>query len=408
MTYYEIKNIFSKKGNRLALVFLLAVVVVILYFIMGENGYVNENGDEITGFRAIAKKREVQKEWAGELTEEKIRKVIEENVRISQTPEALSRDYRQNDIAYSQKQGFMDIRTLLNCSYGGFNEYDYYLTDSLPPEAASDFYSNRIKNLEEWLNTDGKDQFSKKEKEYLLENYKDLKTPFYYDYQAGWKFLFQYAPTVVMIVTLILSFFCAGIFSGEFQQKSNAVFYASFYGRNRAVTAKIKAGLITITGIYWSTVLLYTGLVLGLLGADGAGCPIQSSMAGWKSIYHITNLQEYLLIVIGGYLGCLFMLALTMLVSAMTNSAFVAVAIPFILIFLPSFLSGINSNILSKILGLFPDQLLQMSQAVKFFNLYQIGGCVFLPVPILLAGYLILTVVILPVIYVIYRKKQAY
>lgn len=56
MTYYEIKNIFSKKGNRLALVFLLAVVVVILYFIMGENGYVNENGDEITGFRAIAKK----------------------------------------------------------------------------------------------------------------------------------------------------------------------------------------------------------------------------------------------------------------------------------------------------------------------------------------------------------------
>ena len=43
------------------------------------------------------------------------RKIIEENVRISQTPEAKSNDFRQNDIAYSQRQGFMDIRDLLNC-----------------------------------------------------------------------------------------------------------------------------------------------------------------------------------------------------------------------------------------------------------------------------------------------------
>ena len=28
---------------------------------------------------------------------------------------------------------------------------------------------------------------------------------------------------------------CAGIFSGEFQLKANAVFYSSYYGRNKAV-----------------------------------------------------------------------------------------------------------------------------------------------------------------------------
>ena len=139
----------------------------------------------------------------------------------------------------------------------------------------------------------------------------------------------------------------------------------------------MKAGAIIITAIYWAVMLLYTMLVLGILGVDGANCPIQSSMSGWKSIYNITNAQEYILIVLGGYLGCLFMQSLTMLVSAKTNSSVIAVIVPFILIFLPSFLSGTSLPLLNKILGLLPDQMLQMNQVVKFFNLYEIGGKVF-------------------------------
>lgn len=280
MTYYEIKKIWLRKGSRIALGLMLAVLVLILYFIIGENGYVNEKGDEEIGFSAIAKVRALKKEWAGELTEAKIREVLEENVRISNTPEARSKDFQQNDMAYSQKQGFLDIRDLCVYAYGGFNNYDYYLPDSLSPDVAVDFYPNRIKNLKEWLNTEGKDQFSEKEKEYLISQYETLKTPLYYDYQAGWKSLFQYAPAVISIATLILSFLCAGIFSGEFQQKSSAVLYSSLYGRDKAVAAKIKAGIMVVTIFYWGVVLLYTGLVLGILGADGASCQIQASSEG--------------------------------------------------------------------------------------------------------------------------------
>lgn len=293
-------------------------------------------------------------------------------------------------------------------AYGGFNDYDYYLPDSLSPDVAVDFYPNRIKNLKEWLNTEGKDQFSEKEKEYLISQYETLKTPLYYDYQAGWKSLFQYAPAVIAIATLILSFLCAGIFSGEFQQKSSAVFYSSLYGRDQAVAAKIKAGIIVVTGFYWGVVLLYTGLVLGILGADGASCQIQASSAGWKSIYQITNWQEYLLIVLGGYLGCIFLLLLTMWVSAKTDSAVAAVMVPFVLLFLPSFLSGSSIALLNKILGILPDQLLSMGQVVEYFNLYEIGGKVVNAAAILLAVYPVLTCLLIPVLYRTYRKKQVY
>lgn len=133
-----------------------------------------------------------------------------------------------------------------------------------------------------------------------------------------------------------------------------------------------------------------------------------ASMSGWKSIYNITNAQEYILIVLGGYLGCLFMQSLTMLVSAKTNSSVIAVIVPFILIFLPSFLSGTSLPLLNKILGLLPDQMLQMNQVVKFFNLYEIGGKVFCAVPILIISYSILLLLIVPVIYFIYRRKEVY
>lgn len=228
-----------------------------------------------------------------------------------------------------------------------------------------------------------------------------MKTPLYYDYQAGWKNLFQYSPSIIMILTLVLGFLCAGIFSGEFQLKANAVFYSSYYGRNKAVWAKVKAGAIIITAIYWAVMLLYTMLVLGIV-------PYSLVWVGGRVFIISRMLREYILIVLGGYLGCLFMQSLTMLVSAKTNSSVIAVIVPFILIFLPSFLSGTSLPLLNKILGLLPDQMLQMNQVVKFFNLYEIGGKVFCAVPILIISYSILLLLIVPVIYFIYRRKEVY
>lgn len=408
MTYYEIKKVFSKRSSKISLVIMLAVVVFMLYTIVSDTTYVNENGYEERGLGAVAKVRELKKTWEGDLTEDKIRNVIEENIRISRSPEALSGDVQQLKKADSQKQGFYDLLALMIYDYGGFNFYDYNVTDSLTPDMAADFYPNRVKTLKDWLDSDAKDQFSVKEKKYLITQYEALDTPLYYDYQEGWKNLLQYAPSINMIVTLVLSFLCAGIFSKEFQQKSSAILYSSYHGRNRAILAKVKAGLIIITVIYWVFMLLYTGLVLGIIGADGANCPIQSHRIGWKSIYNITNWQEYLLVVLGGYLGCLFMLLLTMLVSAGTNSTVIAVVVPFVLIFLPLFLSGTSIPMLNKILGILPDQLLQMNIVVKSFNLYEIGGRIFCAAPLLVIAYLVAVLLIIPVIYVTYRKKQVY
>lgn len=404
MVKFEIKKVFLRRGNQIA-VALLAVLLCVVCFFAGNISYVNESGETETGFQAVKKLREEQKKWSGPLDEAKIRKVIEENNKISQTPEAKSEDFQENDKAFHKKQGFQEIRNLLNYAYAeGFRDYNYFRADSLKPEDASKFYENRIVLLKDWLSGEGKGLFSETEKEYLIKKYESLQTPFFYDYVEGWKQIFLYFPTILMILMLVLGYLISGIFAREFQWKADSILFSSMYGKDKAVSAKVKACFYIVTGIYWCTVLLYTGAVLLYLGADGAFCPVQANSSGWKSFYEMTNMEKYILCAVGGYLGCLFISFLTMLVSGKTKSSVAAVVLPFVLLFLPSFLSNINHPAAAGILGLLPDRLLQLAQGTANFTLYEIGGKVLDGIFLLFPVYSVFCALLLPVLKRMYRK----
>lgn len=408
MIRYEMKKVFAKKGNRIALVLLFGAMLLMLYFLIGDTYWVNEKGELEYGFGSIAMAREAKREWAGWLTEKQLARMIEENSRIKASPEWQSEDVREQDIAYSRMQGFNDVRYLIASSFGGFQDWDYTLMDRLTPEDAAQFYPNRIRNLQEWLADEqgGANGFTDREKQFLLNQYENLDTPFYYGYHDGWDNLFQWAPGMAMLTAIALGFLCAGIFADEFRLKAGAVFFSSCHGRKKAIAAKTAAGFLTATIVYWTSMLSYTALVLVIFGAEGGNCLIQSDMGGWKSFYNITFAQEYLLFLLCGWLGCLFMSALVMLASAAARSSLLAVTIPLALIFLPTFLGGLDTPLLRRILGLLPDQLLQISNIIHYFNLYELGGRVLGEIPMLMILYLPLTLLLIPVIYRSYKRHQ--
>ncbi len=82
--------------------------------------------------------------------------------------------------------------------------------------------------------------------------------------------------------------------------------------------------------------------------------------------------------------------------------------LPFVLIFLPSFLENITSSpVLNKILSLLPDRLLGVARAMKYFDLFTIGGKVTGAIPVLFALYGVLAALLPPVIFREYRRRQA-
>ena len=75
---------------------------------------------------------------------------------------------------------------MINRSFCDFQEYDYYRVDTVTPTELGNFYSNRIDNLKKWLSSDSvKDNYTKQEKEYLVEKYEEMQIPFYYEYAGA-------------------------------------------------------------------------------------------------------------------------------------------------------------------------------------------------------------------------------
>ncbi|MFT3984927.1 MAG: ABC transporter permease [Lachnospiraceae bacterium] len=404
MIIFEIKKIFCGFAGKITLAILICILTVVSWLAVSSVEYVDADGQSHSGVWAARQLRDRKNEWAKEVNTDLLQQVLSENARVNQTQEYLSEDYEENNKAYAMKQGFSDIREMINCAFSPFREYNYFRADFVSAAEVGKFYENRISNLKTWLDGEAKDMYSEEEKRFLVSQYEILKTPFYYEYKEGWDKATEYAPTMIMLILLSLSFLVAGIFSNEFTLKSDAIFFSSKLGRSKAVLSKLAAGLQLITVVYWCLMLLYSGIVLGILGTDGANCMIQTSPGGWKSFYNLTYAELYGLTLVGGYLGNMVILAAAMLMSAKTHSTVVSVTIPFIIIFLDSFLGGIHA--LSEILGLMPNQLLQMNMAVKYFNVYYIGNKIMGAVPILLCMYSVIFALVCPFIIRVYKKTQ--
>ena len=401
MLHFEIKKVFSKSKNRMAVMLLLIILVITSILTINRVEYVDESGNHSVGISAAKNLRDAKNEWAGYLTEEVFQKVLEENKAINQSPEATSSDIQEQDKAYAKKQGISGIIDVINNSFSEYRDYDYSAADNVSGEEVKNIYEKRISTLKEWLDS-GEETFTEKQKDFLLQQYKNLKTPFYYEYVDGWAALLQNISTFILILALMIGFFVSGIFSDEFGTKANSIFFSTKLGRSKGVLSKIGAGLLITTVFYTIFVLLYTFIVLFVLGADGAGCPVQLDL--WRSVYNITFLQAYLLIVAGGYIGTLFSSTLAMLVSALTRSTPTAIIVPFIVLCAFPFLSRIIP--LPWVCSLFPDQLLEIYIDIKESGLIELGGKVMTTASVIIPVYASACLVLQPILYKVYKKVE--
>lgn len=401
MLLFEIRKIFSRFKNRFAALLLLIVLGITSILAVNKVEYVDENGNSTTGITAAANLRAVREPWSGYLTEEVLKKAVEENNAVNASTEANSTDIQEQNKAFAKKQGFEEIRNVINEAFSGWRDYDYYAVDSVSPDEAGTVYERRISQLNGFLDS-GEEYFSEAEKEYLISHFEDLETPFYYESVTGWDVLLQDISTFILILALFIGFFISGIFSDEFQTKADAIFFSAKFGRSRAAGAKIGAGFLITTVFYVVFIFLYTMIVLGVTGFQGAGCPIQLTL--WRSVYNITYFQAYLLIVGAGYVGTLFAGALAMLCSAVTRSTAAAVVVPFIILCAFPFLSRIIT--LPQICSFFPDQLMEVYLHIKDFDLVEIGGKVMSVATLIIPVYAAVSLLLQPVVYLVYRKSE--
>ncbi len=409
MVHYEIKKIFGAWGSKMAMVILAAAVILNCWTATNAYGtsWINENGDEETGPAAAAKLREAKTAWAGPLDTEKLTAALQENQRINATPEARSSNVALNDIAFGWKQGISDIREIINGFLAAdFSSYSYWHVDGIRESALPGMYENRVKLLKDFLYDDNSAAYtySETEKQWLIGQYAALESPMYYTYFEGWKQVCENSIMITMMCSMVLGYLVAGIFANEFKWKSDSIYFSSVLGRTRNTWAKIQAGFLLVTLVYWVCMIVYSLYTLIYLGFEGWNCPVQVDR--WKCFYNITFLEKYLLLVLGGYLGNLFSAFLAMWISAKTRTAILAVTIPFLSIFIPNFLQNYENSWVGKILGLLPNRLLEINYAMNYFDVYSVGNFVIGAIPVLFVLYLIVTTVLVPIMYRAFSRAE--
>jgi len=93
-----------------------------------------------------------------------------------------------------------------------------------------------------------------------------------------------------------------------------------------------------------------------------------------------------------------------MFISVKSRSTVISITIPFILSCAPMFLGRVPA--FTRIMTLFPDQLLRINKGLGEFKLYEIGGKVFGYITIIIPLYLMLFLVLIPVLYIVYKRAE--
>lgn len=389
MLKWELKRIFSKKINVLVIGVALLLAVIFSGFAVTSNRYVDENGKVSTGIMATRKLAENKKPWKGTLTEEELTEAVAQNKRAM----AQSAEEDINSNYGTTLQPIDDIRYFMISVLTPDSSYDESVLNQLTEENVSNFYHIYQDNIEKMAQEYGK---TEKQKEYLQKKYSEIKLPLEYEAYGAWDTMIMYAETYSIILAIAVGFLCAGIFADDFLTKADAVFFATKYGRTKAVKTKILAGFVTTTAIYWSGILLLSVICFGIMGISGRNTPYQISQA--YSIYIMTYGQYYLLTIVCGFIASLLAASLCMLVAAKMHTISVAVCIPFFLYCLLPFIGRALSGY-TTIFNLIPTVLTNVEASARVPLVYQLGNHVFRQIPLVMVIYMVAAVILLPLIY---------
>ena len=162
---------------------LLVILIATSILTINRVEYVDENGNQSTGISAAKNLRQAKNEWSGYLTEDVFQNVLKENRSINN--EASSDSIEEENKRFAKKQGISTIRDVINYAFSEYRDYNDFAIDNISDDEASTVYERRISTLKKYLDS-GEETFTEKEKSFLIQQYENLDTPFYYEYMDCW------------------------------------------------------------------------------------------------------------------------------------------------------------------------------------------------------------------------------
>lgn len=352
LLYYEWKKILGRKTNQVAILLgLLLVVICNVAQIQGET--LTANGKEWKGIEAILKQQEIENALADQLDEEFLTDFLREYQRqIAGNPSGYD---------YSLIQPKSNLFALIAKNYVEWNEYlDYETLSGISTENGIGFYDRRMEKIETLLNAEySYGNYTEAEKQYWLEKAGAVSTPFQWGGKDVWNIIWT-GIGLLFYQFLVVGLCIAPVFAGECQNRTD--------------------GLISV------------GINVVLLGTEGGNLPIQL----WDTLYPYewTVAQACFVNLCVMILIALLLTAFSLMLSAISKSAVIVLAVDVLLFFGTAFLPySRSSGLWNKIVRLAPLNCCTLKNVLKSYNDYPFGNLIISYLGMIFLVYIFLTII---------------
>ena len=242
------------------------------------------------------------------------------------------------------------------------------------PDMAGEFYELSDRNVAEML-AEGDETwtFSAAEQKFWLDRLASVERPLVWGWTGGW----QNILSCLGFFSLVVAAVCVAVtplFSGEYQDRTDAVVLATRHGRSRLVAAKIVAGFVFATAYFALCAAIIVAASLAFFGTDGADLAMQ--VVAMRCPYDLTVGQAALVGLGTAYLVTLGFAALTMALSAKLRSQLAIFAIVAVLLFATAVVGGFGNGIVIHIRNLFPVNALNVGTLFWSYMSYPFGTVV--------------------------------
>lgn len=360
----------------------------------------------IKGTDGIKYKKEQYKEISGVMTEQYIYDTVNKYQQLFKNPDNVGYDGSEKFLIGDAYWDFVAPREkLLNViaanfdapgEYSGFNK----LPD-LDMDDGANFYEARAEKIKALLNDQSRG-LSKEQKDYWINMNSKVKAPFQYGYYEAWEIIIS-SFELLIFALLTICIVIAPVFSGEYQAGTDALILSGRYGKTKLAAAKIISSFVFGMLSFTLHLVIACGIPLAAFGVDGWNLPLQ--IANTAIPYPLTFLQLVIINLGVIYLVLSAMIGLTLLLSAKMKNPYLVLTVLIPVLFIPMFLSpNGTTGIYNLTIFLLPYRS-SMPEISKYIS-YQIGGLVFDVLSVRAVLYIILTMIMLPLASMGFKRHQ--
>lgn len=389
----ELNRFLKKKSNIMILIIACMLTIVTTVLATNSTVYIDEEGIEHKNFLSTRELSKIRNIYKGDITSEKIVEIVNLNQKI----EKQYGGKIPNKVYAKYLQPAEEVSDMINGVFMLDQDYDPYAIDSLSNKQAKNLYNiykaNKEQKIKEYGTTEAK-------KEFIEKIYKE-NTPFYYASYETFETLFNYIEPLSLILVILIVLPVAGIFADEFKTKADSIYFSSKYGKNKMIINKIKVGLVATSLFYLINIGIFTIVSFAIMGISGFN--VVNQFTYLYSCYNVTMIEQYLLMILAGYIAILLSAVISMLVGAKHRSSSLALIVAIVLFPITPFIGRVLKL---KIFDFLPMNLLNLYNSIRIVKIYEIGGLVFRQIPFLIGFYLLVSMIMLPIIYKEFSKQK--